>query len=73
MKWLGLKNGELLMKAASEKFDLFITADQQLKHQQNLPVYNVNIVILRLPKNDFPNQLLKIPGIILINYRKYLF
>ena len=33
--WAGIKNGELLRLAESQ-FDLFITADQNLRYQQNL-------------------------------------
>lgn len=64
MKWLGLKNGELITKAIKERFDIFISADLQLKHQQNLPAYNINVIVLKLVKNNFPNQLLKIPELI---------
>jgi len=32
--WKGVKNGELL-KLAESKFDLFITSDQNIRHQQN--------------------------------------
>ena len=35
MGWTGLKNGELLV-LAERQFDVFITADQQLRYQQNL-------------------------------------
>lgn len=34
--WSGLKNGELLATVENAGFDLFITADQELSHQQNL-------------------------------------
>jgi hypothetical protein len=35
MGWAGLKTGELLA-LAEKQFDVFITADRQLRHQQNL-------------------------------------
>ena len=34
--WTGLKNGELLQRAANSGFDVFVTADQNLEFQQNL-------------------------------------
>jgi len=34
--WAGLKNGELLRRAAREGFEVFVTADQNLEFQQNL-------------------------------------
>jgi hypothetical protein len=47
--WNGITNGELLQLAESE-FDLFITADQNLRYQQNLA--KRRIAILELSTND---------------------
>ena len=47
--WGGVKNGELLQLAEAE-FDLFITADQNIRYQQNLT--NRKIAILELSTND---------------------
>jgi len=41
----GLKNGALL-RAAASKFDVLITVDQNLAHQQNIPSYQIAVVIL---------------------------
>lgn len=35
MGWTGIKNGDLLMRAEN-RFDVFLTADKNLRHQQNL-------------------------------------
>ena len=43
--WAGLKNGELLSKAQKE-FDVFITSDQNLSFQQNLPRYDIAVLVL---------------------------
>ncbi|MFZ1321052.1 MAG: hypothetical protein WAT71_05805 [Ignavibacteria bacterium] len=69
MNWLGLKNGELLKKAILGNFDIFVSADQQLKYQQNLPALKINIVILKLVKNNFSNQILKLAELALISER----
>jgi hypothetical protein len=45
----GIKNGELIRLAEGE-FDLFITADQNLRYQQNLS--SRNLPILQLSTND---------------------
>lgn len=45
MGWSALKNGELLAVAANE-FDLFLTADQNLRYQQNLSSLPVAVVVL---------------------------
>ena len=47
--WGGITNGELL-RCAENNFDLFITADQNLRYQQNLA--NRKIAILELSTND---------------------
>ena len=44
MGWSGLKNGELLPRAA-EHFDLFMTADQNLQYQHNLRVLPVAVAV----------------------------
>lgn len=51
MGWAGLKNGELLA-LAEQQFDVFITADQQLRHQQNMA--GRRLAILVLPSNQVP-------------------
>lgn len=43
--WAGLKNGELLRRAA-EKFDVLVTADQNLQFQQNLARARLGVVLL---------------------------
>ena len=47
--WGGVKNGELL-RLAEPEFDLFITADQNIRYQQNLA--GRRIAILELSTND---------------------
>lgn len=49
--WSGLKNGELL-KVADGKFDVFITTDKNLRHQQNLTKYKLAVILL--PSNSVP-------------------
>ena len=47
----GLKNGVLLTAAESAGFDLIITTDQEIPHQQNLDGRRIAIVILCAPTN----------------------
>jgi predicted nuclease of predicted toxin-antitoxin system len=49
--WSGLKNGELLAKAASS-FDVFVTVDQGIRHQQNLSGVEICVVALAGASND---------------------
>lgn len=51
MGWAQLGNGQLL-RAAASAFDLLITTDQNLRHQQNLG--EANLAILVLPTTSWP-------------------
>ena len=44
--WSNLKNGDLLTKAEEEGFDVLITTDQNLRHQQNLSSLKISVVVL---------------------------
>ncbi len=43
--WIGIRNGDLLSLAESH-FDLFITADQNIRYQQNLSGRRIPIIEL---------------------------
>ena len=59
--WNGVTNGELL-KLAENEFELFITAAQNLRYQQNLA--GRRIAILELSTNDLRRILAAGPAII---------
>ena len=45
MGWASIENGRLL--ALGEKsFDIFVTVDKNLPHQQNLPQFNIAVIVL---------------------------
>lgn len=48
--WKGKENGELL-RAAEKEFDVFVTTDQGIPHQQNLSQTELSVVILRTRRN----------------------
>jgi hypothetical protein len=50
MGWTTLKNGELLA-LASKQFEVFVTVDRNLSFQQNLPAFEIAVVILRSKSN----------------------
>ncbi|MBM3130943.1 MAG: hypothetical protein FJ009_20235 [Chloroflexi bacterium] len=50
IRWKGLKNGELL-RLAENAFDVFITADQGVRYQQNLQGKNIAVIVLAAPNN----------------------
>ena len=44
--WAGLANGTLIRRAEENGYDVLVTADQNIRHQQNLRHTSVGIVIL---------------------------
>lgn len=54
MGWATIKNGEL-MRLAEQIFDVFITVDRNLSYQQNLPRYNIAVLVLRSVSNRYAN------------------
>jgi hypothetical protein len=50
MGWSTIKNGELLSLAAKQ-FDVFVTVDRNLSFQQNLPAFEIAVIVLRASSN----------------------
>ena len=50
LQWHGLDNGELLTVAQHE-FDVLLTTDKALYGQQNVPNYDIAVVVLRAYSN----------------------
>jgi predicted nuclease of predicted toxin-antitoxin system len=50
MGWAGIKDGQLLVLAAAE-FDVFITVDRNLSFQQNVPQFDIAVIVLEAPSN----------------------
>jgi hypothetical protein len=51
MGWASIVNGALL-RLAEREFDVFLTNDQNLEHQQNLMKVDLAIVVLAASTND---------------------
>jgi predicted nuclease of predicted toxin-antitoxin system len=49
--WCGKKNGELLTLMAAQGFEVLLTSDQNLRHQQNLKAAGVAVVVLVAASN----------------------
>lgn len=49
--WAGIQNGELLAKAAEAGFDVVVTMDSNMVHQQNIGIYKIAIVALQARSN----------------------
>jgi predicted nuclease of predicted toxin-antitoxin system len=48
--WASRKNGELLALAAQE-FDVFVTHDQKLEHEQDLQKFDIGVVVIHAKSN----------------------
>lgn len=60
--WDGLKNGALL-QAAEADYDVLVTADQNLRHQQHLPQFRLRIIVLAGVSNRLSDLMPLIPGL----------
>ncbi len=43
--WGGITNGDLLRRAQAE-FDVLVTLDRNMRHQQHLPAYDLAVVLI---------------------------
>lgn len=56
----GYTNGRLLRRIAGD-FDVFVTIDKGIQHQQNLSAYDIAFALLRVPSNDIADIEPKLP------------
>ena len=49
--WSSTKNGALLRLAEDAGFEAFLTADQGIRHQQNLSSSKLRIIVFEAPSN----------------------
>lgn len=63
MGWASVKNGKLLALAA-ETFDVFLTVDANLPHQQNLPRFNIAVIVLRPRSNKLADLKTLVPALL---------
>ena len=61
--WSSLKNGELLTRTVN-KFDVFLTADQNLRYQQNLSSLPVAVIVLVAKSNRIEELRPLIPALL---------
>ena len=63
MGWAGIKNGALLTLAEKE-FDVFITVDRNLSFQQNLPTFDIAVLVLHATSNRLADLKPLVPEIL---------
>lgn len=59
--WAGSKNGELLKQARAAGFEVFVTGDRSLQHQQNLAHSGLFVVVLVAVSNALEDLLPCVP------------
>ena len=63
MGWAGLKNGALLAKAQDE-FDVLVTADRNLRYQQNTEQLPIALIVIRGSDNTYQTLKLLAPALL---------
>jgi hypothetical protein len=53
MGWIGVRNGDLLARAAAEGFDAMLTLDAGIQYEQNLTNLPCSVVIITAESNAF--------------------
>lgn len=63
MGWAGKKNGELLALMAGAGFEVLLTVDRNLRHQQNLATFGIAVVIMVATTNRLADLVPLIPDV----------
>jgi hypothetical protein len=62
--WSGIKNGELLRRAAAAGFTVFVTMDRSLRHQQDLRRRSFGVVLIRARSTRVSDLLPLVPELL---------
>jgi predicted nuclease of predicted toxin-antitoxin system len=53
--WDGKNNGDLMKLMIEDNFDVLLTFDKNLQHQQNFKKYNLAVLVLNASSNTYQN------------------
>ena len=62
--WAGIENGELLHKAVEAGFDVLVTMDSDMVHQQNIDRYPIAVGALRAASNRLADTRSLMPSLL---------
>jgi hypothetical protein len=62
MGWTGKLNG-VLLNAAEQEFDVMVTMDRSIEHQQSLPQCDIAVVLLIGPSNRLEDTVGFVPEV----------
>ncbi len=65
----GLKNGQLLRDVESAGYDVFLTTDQGIPHQQNLAGRTISVLVVRSRTNQIDDPVTAV-GAILVELKR---
>jgi predicted nuclease of predicted toxin-antitoxin system len=63
--WAGLKNGALLA-AAENRFEVLVTMDSNMVHQQNLPRFRIAVIALQARSNRLTDTRRLMPKVLAV-------
>jgi predicted nuclease of predicted toxin-antitoxin system len=62
--WAGIQNGALLRKAGGSGFDVLLTMDSNMVHQQDLSVHPIAALMLRARSNRLADTRCLMPAVL---------
>jgi predicted nuclease of predicted toxin-antitoxin system len=62
--WSALENGDLLSQAALQGFDVLVTKDQGIEHEQNLTNLPLAVVVIRAKTNKIDDIRPLVPALL---------
>ena len=62
--WAGKKNGELLALMSAAGFEVLLTVDQGVRHQQNLRATGVAVIAMVAASNDIADLVPLVPDLL---------
>lgn len=63
-RWLGYSNGSLLRTAVRAGFQVLVTADSAIRHQQNLAAIGISVVLITRVRNRLQDLKPLVPQIL---------
>jgi hypothetical protein len=63
--WAGVQNGELL-RLVEQQFDVFVTVDRNLAFQQNIPQFNLIVIVLYAQTNRLADLKALVPDLLAV-------
>lgn len=62
--WAGVQNGALLRRAVESGFEVLITMDSNMVHQQDLQAHAIAVLVLRAPSNRLQDTSPLMPAVL---------